>query len=214
MIILIKIKFLTILMILKSPLCQLFFFIFTINFRNDVNINENTPNSWNCSNSEYIHGPSSYVVIGDLNIIGDRELEWFLIKGHKYRPPLIIWCDECCNIVHDSLPNYWSKWIKREQADKELYLIEDWGKHRKSRIAFCTISLFIYIYIIPFKSNMWLVQSLCYMHVIPECFYLWCDPSISPVNCRSQKSVSWVIERVYYAYWSNWDREYIIEKKY
>ena len=85
----------------------------------DVNISENTPTSCNCSNSEYIYGPISHVITGDLNIVQDRELKSFLSKGPKYRPPSIINWNECRNIIHDSLHTYCMKWIKREKADKK-----------------------------------------------------------------------------------------------
>ena len=57
---------------------------FVFNYRllcKDVNISEYTPTSCNCSNSEYIYGPISHVITGDLNIVQDRELKSFLSKG-------------------------------------------------------------------------------------------------------------------------------------
>ena len=83
------------------------------------NISENTPTSCNCSNSEYIYGPMSHVITGDLNIVEDRELKSLLSKGPKYRPPSTINWNECRNIINDSLRAYCLKWVKREKADKK-----------------------------------------------------------------------------------------------
>ena len=90
----------------------------------DLNISENTPSSCNCSNSEYIYGPISYVISGDLNIVRDRELKSFLSKGPKYRPPLIINWNECRNISSPthSVLTVWNGWYG-EKLTKNLWAL-------------------------------------------------------------------------------------------
>ena len=59
------------------------------------------------------------MITGDLNIVQDRELERFLLKGPKYRPPSKIDWKECRKVIHDALSTYCKKWIKRESTDKK-----------------------------------------------------------------------------------------------
>ncbi len=47
-----------------------------------------------CSNSQFLYGPSSHVITGNLNIIEDNKLRELFLKGSKYRlPKPIYWQD-------------------------------------------------------------------------------------------------------------------------
>ena len=95
-------------------------FIFNYNsVSTDLNIEQNSPPSCTCSNSKFRYEPSGHVITGDLNIVQDRELQRFLLKGPKYRPPSKIDWNECRKVIHDALLTYCKKWIKREAADKK-----------------------------------------------------------------------------------------------
>ena len=86
----------------------------------DLNIEQNAPLSWNCSNSKFRYRPSGHVITGDLNFVQDRELKRFLLKGPKYRPPSKIDWNECRKVIYGALLAYCKKWIKREAADKKI----------------------------------------------------------------------------------------------
>ena len=50
-----------------------------------MNIDSNTPHSWDCQNSYYLHPPAGHVVTGNLNIIPDARVRNIISEGPQYR---------------------------------------------------------------------------------------------------------------------------------
>lgn len=83
----------------------------------DADIEKNYPNTCDCSTSPYRYDPSGHVLTGDVNIIKDKEVRQFLLKGPKYRPASKINWQACQDLIKDAVTTYCSKWCKRESAD-------------------------------------------------------------------------------------------------
>ena len=62
--------------------------------------------------------PCGHILTGDINIVRDREVKKFLLKGPKYRPPSKINWETCRENINSAINTYCNKWCKRENADK------------------------------------------------------------------------------------------------
>ena len=83
----------------------------------DVDIESNTPNSCDCSSSQFCYFPAGHVVTGDLRIISDDTLREIISKGPKYRVPSKIDFEKCRSQMQDSITDFCNKWCRREKAD-------------------------------------------------------------------------------------------------
>ena len=50
----------------------------------DINIDSNTPDSWDCQNSNYFYPSAGHVITGNLNVITDARVRNIISKGPKY----------------------------------------------------------------------------------------------------------------------------------
>ena len=46
-----------------------------------MNIGSNTPDSWDCQNSNYLYPPAGHVITGNLNVIPDARVRNIISKG-------------------------------------------------------------------------------------------------------------------------------------
>ena len=53
----------------------------------DINIDSNTPDSYDCQNSNFLYPLAGNVITGNLNAIPDALVRNIIPKGHKYRFP-------------------------------------------------------------------------------------------------------------------------------
>ena len=72
----------------------------------DLQIVENTPTSWDCSNSKFCYQPAGHVVTGDLNVIKDYRIRNLISKGPKYRIPSDIDFNTCRAEIAESLNSF------------------------------------------------------------------------------------------------------------
>lgn len=83
----------------------------------DLNLNDPSQDSCNCSTSPFCYLPSGHIITGDLNIIDDYKLRNLLFKGPKYRLPDEIDFDLCCKEIADAVNLFADRWCKRENTD-------------------------------------------------------------------------------------------------
>lgn len=93
----------------------------------DLNIKDTTPNSCDCSSSEFCYLPAGHVITGNFNIINDKRLRNLLSKGPKYRLPNNIDFNSCRVEIANALHDFSTKWCRREEADGKV--LSDWIKN-------------------------------------------------------------------------------------
>ena len=93
----------------------------------DLNIDENVPDSCDCTSSKFCYSPVGHVITGNFDIIKDKRLRNLLTKGPKFRLPSIIDFNSCRGQIAEALQNFSIKWCRREHA--ELNALSDWKKH-------------------------------------------------------------------------------------
>ena len=79
----------------------------------DIAIDFNTPDSWDCQNSNYLYPSAGHVITGNLNVIPDDRVRNIIFKGPKYRFPSIIDFPKCRREVAASLNDFGNRWCKR-----------------------------------------------------------------------------------------------------
>ena len=81
---------------------------------NDIDINSNTPASWDCQNSNYLY-PSA----GNLNVIPDARVRNIISKSPKYRFPSNIDFSKCRREIPASLNDLSNRWCRRENVEPD-----------------------------------------------------------------------------------------------
>ena len=76
-----------------------------------VDIDCNTPDSWDCQNSNYLY-PSA----DNLNVIPDARVHSIISKGPKYRFPSNTDFPKCRREIAASLNDLSDRWCKRENV--------------------------------------------------------------------------------------------------
>ena len=92
----------------------------------DLKIEDNTPDSCNCSSSEFCYKPAGHVITGNFSIIKDKRLRNLLTKGPKYRLPSLIDFDACRIKIAEAVQQFALKWCNREYADNNA--LSGWKK--------------------------------------------------------------------------------------
>ena len=91
----------------------------------NLNILDNTPNTWECTSSKFCYAQAGHVITGNFDIIKDKRIRALLSKGPKYRLPSLIDFDTCRNHISEALKNYSSKWCRREHAEPDALSIRE-----------------------------------------------------------------------------------------
>ena len=73
---------------------------------NDIDIDSNTPASWDCQNSNYLYPSTGHVITGNLNVITDARVRNIISKGPKYRFPSNIDFPKCRREIAASLNDF------------------------------------------------------------------------------------------------------------
>ena len=92
----------------------------------DLNINDNMPESCDCTASKFCYAPVGHVLTGDFSIIKDKRLRSLLSKGPKYRIPSLIDFNTCREKIAEALQTFSNKWSRREHAEPNS--LSDWKK--------------------------------------------------------------------------------------
>ena len=79
----------------------------------DIDIDSNTPDSYDCQNSNYLYLSAGHVITGNLNVIPDARVHNIISKGLKYRYPSNIDFPKCRREIAASLNNFGNRWCKR-----------------------------------------------------------------------------------------------------
>ena len=66
----------------------------------DIDIDSNTPDSWDCQNSNYLYPSAGHVITGNVKVIPDARVRNIISKGPKYIFSLIL---ISLNVVERSL---------------------------------------------------------------------------------------------------------------
>ena len=66
----------------------------------DIDIDSNTPDSWDCQNSNYLYPSAGHVITGNVKVIPDARVRNIISKGPKYICSLIL---ISLNVVERSL---------------------------------------------------------------------------------------------------------------
>ena len=91
---------------------------------NDLDIDSNTPASWDCKNSNYLYPSAGHVITGNLNVIPDARVRNIISKGPKYRFPSNIDFSKCRNEIAGSLNDFSNRWCKRENVEPDA--LKEW----------------------------------------------------------------------------------------
>ena len=91
---------------------------------NDLDIDSNTPASWDCKNSNYLYPSAGHVITGNLNVIPDARVRNIISKGPKYRFPSNIDFSKCRREIAASLNDFSNRWCKRENVEPDA--LKEW----------------------------------------------------------------------------------------
>ena len=83
----------------------------------DIDIDSNTPDSWDCQNSNYLYPSAGHVIKGILNVIPDARVRNIISKGPKYRLLSNIDLPKCRREIAASLNDFIYRWCKRENVE-------------------------------------------------------------------------------------------------
>ena len=92
----------------------------------DLNIDDNIPESCDCTSSKFCYTPVGHVITGNFDIIKDKRIRNLLTKGPKYRIPSLINFEKCREHIAEALQNFSDKWCRREHA--EVNALSNWKK--------------------------------------------------------------------------------------
>ena len=79
----------------------------------DLDIDANSPNSWDCKESKCFYPAAGHVITGNLKIISDSRIR-SIICGPKYRFPSRIDLKKCREEIAAALNDFGNRWCKRE----------------------------------------------------------------------------------------------------
>ena len=85
----------------------------------DIDIDSNTPDSWDCQKSNYLYPSAGHVITGNLNVIPDARVRNVISKGPKYRFPSNIDFLKCRREIAASLNDFSNSWCKRENVEPD-----------------------------------------------------------------------------------------------
>ena len=85
----------------------------------DIDIDSNTPDSWDGQNSNYLYPFAGHVIAGNLNVIPDARVRNIISKGPKYRFPSEIDFLKCRREIAASLNDLSNRWCKREKVEAD-----------------------------------------------------------------------------------------------
>ena len=91
---------------------------------NDLDIDSNTPASWDCKNSNYLYPSAGHVITGNLNVIPDARVRNIISKGPKYRFASNIDFSKCRREIAASLNDFSNRWCKRENVEPDA--LKEW----------------------------------------------------------------------------------------
>ena len=91
---------------------------------NDLDIDSNTPASWDFKNSNYLYPSAGHVITGNLNVIPDARVRNIISKGPKYRFPSNIDFSKCRREIAASLNDFSNRWCKRENVEPDA--LKEW----------------------------------------------------------------------------------------
>ena len=91
---------------------------------NDIDIESNTPASWDCQNSNYLYPSAGHVIAGNLNVIPDARVRNIISKDPKYRLPSNIDFSKCRREIDASLNDFSNHWCKREHVETDA--LKEW----------------------------------------------------------------------------------------
>ena len=91
---------------------------------NDLDIDSNTPASWDCKNSNYLYPSAGHVITGNLNVIPDARVRNIISIGPKYRFPSNIDFSKCRREIAASLNDFSNRWCKRENVEPDA--LKEW----------------------------------------------------------------------------------------
>ena len=99
------------------------------NFNNiltNIDIDSNTPDSWDCQNSNHLYPSAGHVITGNLNLIPDAKVRNIISKGPKYRLPSNIDFPKCRREIAASLNDFSKRCFKRENVEPDA--LKEWKK--------------------------------------------------------------------------------------
>ena len=88
----------------------------------DIDIDSNTPDSWDCQNSNYLYPSPGHVITGNLNVIADARVRNIISKGPKYRSNIDV--SKCHREIAASLNDLSNRWCKRENVEPDA--LKEW----------------------------------------------------------------------------------------
>ena len=83
----------------------------------DLDIETNSPDSWDCKDSKFCYQPAGHIVTGNLKIITDSRIRSVISKGPKYRFPAHIDFNKCPETIASAFNDYCTRWCKREHVE-------------------------------------------------------------------------------------------------
>ena len=89
-----------------------------------MNIDSNTPNSWNCQNYSYSYPTVWHVTTGYLNVISDTRVRNIISKGPLCRFPSNIDFPKCRIEIAVALNDFSIRWCKQESVDSDA--LKEW----------------------------------------------------------------------------------------
>ena len=91
---------------------------------NDIDIDSNTPTSWDCQNYNYLYPFAGHVITGNLNVIPYARVRNIISKGPSYRYPSNIDFSKCRREIAASLNDYSNRLCK--QGNVEPDALTEW----------------------------------------------------------------------------------------
>ena len=83
----------------------------------DLDIETNSPDSWECKDSKFCYQPAGHIITGNLKIISDSWIRTIISKGPNYRLPSHIDFSKCREEVAAALNEFCKRWCKREHVE-------------------------------------------------------------------------------------------------
>ena len=90
----------------------------------DLDIHANSPESWDCKDSNFIYPAAGHIMTGNLKIISDSRIRYIVSKGPKYRFPSRIDLKKCREEIASALNDFGNRWCKREYVEPNA--LKEW----------------------------------------------------------------------------------------
>ena len=92
----------------------------------DVDIDFNTPDSWDCQGSNCLYPSAGRLVAGNLGVISDARVHSIVSRGPKYRFPSGVGFPECRRGIAASLSGFGDRWCRPEGVGLVPWGVEGW----------------------------------------------------------------------------------------